>query len=191
MNFFQVFYLTRFSKPAGHRRLLRHIQSDHPRKILEVGIQHGDRTVSILNMVLHFCGDKSDVHYCAIDPFEARTAEDGHGLSLRKAHRLISSFEIKSRLIPLSPEIAVKQLYLDRLIEKVDLAVISTPNLDWLKNSCTALTEIIHESAGIFIGIPASAPSQVEFEKVGLSELVSLANHPDQLPHSRYSKNAA
>ena len=191
MNFFQVFYLTHFSKPVGRRGILRHIQSDHPRKILEVGIQHGDRTVDILNMVLHFCGDKSDVHYCAIDPFEARTAEDGFGLSLRKAHRLISSFEIKSRLIPQAPEIAVKQLYLDRLIEKVDLAVISTPNLNWLKGSCTALAEIIHESAGIFIGIPAPTPSQVVFEKIGLSELVSLANHPDQLTHSRHSKNAA
>ncbi|MCL2349738.1 MAG: hypothetical protein FWC50_15915 [Planctomycetaceae bacterium] len=152
--------------------------------------------MSILNMVLHFCGDKSDVHYCAIDPFEGRTTEDGRGLSLRKAHRLISSFEIKSRLVPLAPEIAVKQLYLDRLIEKVDLVVISTPNLDWLKNSCTALLEIIHESAGIFIGIPPSslsqsASSQIEFEKVGLTELVSLANHPDRLPYSRYSKNAA
>jgi len=183
MKFFQTFYLTHFSKPSCHRTIYRHIQSDHPRKVLEIGIQRAERTLNMIQMILKYCGEKSDVHYCCIDPFEARTATDGPGLSLRKTHRLINKFGIQTRLIPLPPSNAIRQLHLNRQIEKVDLLVIATPDGKWLPGCMTSLRELIHESAGIFFGVPAlNHDGGFAFEKVDLSDLEYVAAHDGQLP---------
>lgn len=183
MKFFQTFYLTHFSKPVSHRAIYRYIQSEHPRKVLEIGIQRADRTMMLLQMLMKYCGEKSDVHYCCIDPFEARTLADGPGLSLRKAHRLVSQFGIKSRLIPSTPTGAVKQLHLNRLIEKVDLAVIAMPETQWLTGCMNSLTELIHESAGIFLGLPTHDQDEMyAFEKVDFADLEYIAAHDGQLP---------
>ena len=183
MKFFQSFYLTHFSKPISHRVIYRHIQSEHPRKVLEIGIQRAERSLNIIQMLLKYCGEKSDVHYCCIDPFEARTVVDGPGLSLRKTHRLIQQFGIQTRLIPLPPANAVKQLHLNRLIEKVDLAVIAMPDTKWLPGCVTSLRELIHESAGIFYGVPNSKDEGgFVFEKVDISDLEYIAAHDGQLP---------
>ena len=183
MKFFQTFYLTHFSKPASHRAIYRYIQSEHPRKVLEIGIQRAERTMTLLPMLLKYCGEKSDVHYCCVDPFESRTPADGPGLSLRKAHRLISQFEIKSRLVPSSPVSAVKQLHLNRLIEKVDLVVIATPETQWLSSCMTSLRELIHESAGIFLGLPTQNRDEMyAFEKIDFADLEYIATHDGQLP---------
>ena len=183
MKFFQTFYLTHFSKPISYRAIYRHIQSEHPRKVLEIGIQRAERTRIMLQLLLQYCGEKSDVHYCCIDPFESRTPIDGPGLSLRKAHRIISPFGIQSRLIPSTPESAVWQLHLNRLIEKVDLAIIATPDLTWLTTSMASLRELIHESAGIFVGLPTSENAGVyAFEKIGFSDLEFIVAQDGLLP---------
>ena len=183
MNFFHSFYLTHFSKPAGHRAIYRHIQKEHPRKVLEIGIQRAERTLIMLQMMLQYRGDKSDLLYCCIDPFESRTPNDGPGLSLRKAHRLISRFGVTSRLIPATPACAVRQLHLDRLIEKVDLVIIATPNTSWLSGGISALRELIHESAGIFFGKPIPESNMMyEFAKIDFSELEFIATNDGRLP---------
>lgn len=191
MKFFQTLYLTHFSKPISHRAIYRHIQSEHPRKVLEIGIQRAERTMTLLQMLLKYCGEKSDVHYCCVDPFESRTITDGPGLSLRKAHRLVSQFEIKSRLIPSTPVGAVKQLHLNRLIEKVDLLVIAMPETKWLTDCIHSLAGLIHESAGIFLGLPTGNRNEMyEFEKIDFSDLEYIATHDGQLPQ-RMMKRAA
>jgi hypothetical protein len=187
MRFLQTFYLTHFSKPVSCRNIYRHIQQEHPHKVLEIGIQNGVRTLTMLKLLLQFCGEKSDVHYCCVDPFESRTSEDGPGLSLRKAHRMINKLEISSRLIPSLPINAIRQLYLDRMIEKVDLVIVAAPKTDWLKPCLAAFRELIHESAGIFFGIPTQKPEeQYFFEKIDLDVLEYIASHNGQLPqHNR------
>ena len=182
MTFFHSFYLTHFSKPADHRAIYRHIQSEHPRRVLEIGIQRAERTLIMLQMLIKYHGKASDVHYCGIDPFESRTPTDGPGLSLRKAHRLISRFGVTSRLIPATPSCAVRQLHLDRLIEKVDLVIIATPNSSWLSGSISALGELIHESAGIFLGTPIPESNMMyEFTKIDFSELEFIATSEGRL----------
>jgi len=183
MKFFQSFYLTHFSKPVCHRAIYRHIQSEHPHKVLEIGIQRAERTLNMIQMLLKYCGEKSDVHYCCIDPFDARAAADGPGLSLRKTHRLIQQFGIQTRLVPLPPTNAVRQLHLNRQIEKVDLVVLATPDVKWLPDCMASLSELIHESAGIFFGIPASKDEGgFAFEKIDLADLEYIAGHNGQLP---------
>ena len=183
MKFFQSFYLTHFSKPVSQRAIYRHIQSEHPRKVLEIGIQRAERTLTLMQMLIKYCGEKSDVHYCCIDPFESRTSVDGPGLSLRKAHRLIGQFGVKTRLVPSAPASALRQLHLNRLIEKVDLAIIATPDTQWLPACIGSLSELIHESAGIFFGVPTQNRDEMyTFEKIEFSDLEYLAAHDGQLP---------
>ena len=190
MKFFQSFFLTHFSKPVSHRAIYRHIQSEHPRKVLEIGIQRAERTLNMIQMLLKYCGEKSDVHYCCIDPFEARTVADGPGLSLRKTHRLIHQFGIQTRLVPLPPANAVRQLHLNRQIEKVDLVVLATPDMKWLPDCVTSLRELIHETAGIFFGVPViNHEGGFAFEKIDLADLEYIAAHDGQLPGR--SKHAA
>ena len=183
MKFFQSFYLTHFSKPASNRAIYRYIQSEHPRKILEIGIQRAERTLNMIQMLLKYCGEKSDAHYCCIDPFEARTTTDGPGLSLRKTHRLVNKFGIQTRLIPLPPANAIRQLHLNRQIEKVDLAVIAMPDMKWLPGCVSSLCELIHESASIFFGVPGlNVEEGFTFEKIDLSDLHYIAAHDGLLP---------
>ena len=182
MNFLQSFYFSHFSKPVCDRVLFRTIQSDRPRKILEIGIQRGTRTINLLQMVLRYCGEPSEVHYTAIDPFEGRTAADGPGLSLRKAHRLIGQLGVKSRLSPLPAELAVKQMYLDRVIEKVDLAVIATPSLEWFAGSEFHLLELIHPSATVFVGLATGIPDEpFIFEKFHFTGFEQVLHDPNRL----------
>ena len=183
MNFFQTFYLTHFSKPVGHRTIYRYIQAEHPCKVLEIGIQRAERTQKMMQVLLNNCGKKSDISYCCIDPFEARTSADGPGLSLRKTHRLLGKFGVPLRLVPLTPSVAVRQLHLNRLIEKVDLVVIATPDTEWLSESMTALSELTHDSAGIFYGVPTQGVGGMyAFEKMDLANLEYVATHAGQLP---------
>ncbi|MDR1960334.1 MAG: hypothetical protein LBQ54_15085 [Planctomycetaceae bacterium] len=182
MNFFQSFYITHFSKPVCDRVIFRHIQADRPQKILEIGIQRAVRTLNLLQLAIRYCGELSDIHYTAIDPFEARTQADGPGLSLRKAHRLISQWGVRSRLCPLPPELAVKQLFLDRVIEKVDLVVVAMPSLDWFSVCAPHLSGLIHESAGIFVGIPCATPAEpFTFEKFNFTDFEQILHDPELL----------
>lgn len=182
MNFFQSFYFFHFSKPVCDRVIFRTIQTERPRKILEIGIQRGTRTLNLLQMVLRYCGEASEVHYTAIDPFEGRNVADGPGLSLRKAHRLIGQLGVKSRLSPMPPELAVKQLFLDKVIEKVDLAVITTPSLEWFAGCKTHLLELIHPSAAIFIGFATGVPTEpFVFEKFHFTGFEQVLHDPDRL----------
>lgn len=183
MKFFQTIYLTHFSKPESHRGIYRYIRSEHPRKVLEIGIQRAERTLNTIQLLLKYCDEKPAVSYCCIDPFEARTSVDGPGLSLRKTHRLLSKFGIPTRLVPLPPADAVRQLHLNRLIEKVDLVVIATPEADWLSGCLTSLHELTHKSTGIFFGIPTPNTDEMHtFEKISFSDLEYLATHTGQLP---------
>jgi hypothetical protein len=97
------FYLCYLSKPQGLRpfyRLLRKHSHGRPvRKVAELGIGRGERTLRVLEFCEH--GDAST--YTGIDLFEARQNGDGPGLSLKEAHKLLAAKGVKVRLVPGDP----------------------------------------------------------------------------------------
>jgi hypothetical protein len=100
-------YLGYFSQPRGLRplyRLLCKRRKRQPiRKITELGVGPGDRTLRVLEL----CGPTDETAYTGIDLFEARQNGDGPGLSLKEAHKKLTTTGAKVRLIPGDPNSAL------------------------------------------------------------------------------------
>lgn len=102
-GFLRTFYLCYLSKPAELRpfyRLLKKELRRRPiRRIAELGIGSGERTLRMLEL----CGVDDETTYCGIDLFEARQNGDGPGLALKAANKLLSSTGTKPKLVPGDP----------------------------------------------------------------------------------------
>lgn len=149
MNFFQTFYLTHFSEPKDEQILYRHIKQHRPHVLLECGIQRGERMLNMLRLARKVSTNRDDLEYVCTDPFEGRTEEDGPGLSLRKAHKLLSKMGIRHRCIPAPAETGVALI--SRSVKNVDLLVLATPSLDWLAGKGAVLAVALREDAAVFM----------------------------------------
>jgi hypothetical protein len=74
-------YLCSFSKPPEDRLLYKAIHDARPAGIVEIGIGSGQRAMRMLEVAAFF-RPAAALRYTGIDLFEARTAEDGPGLTL-------------------------------------------------------------------------------------------------------------
>lgn len=119
VGFFRSLYLRYFSQPKADRALYKLLKKQPMRKILELGIGTGERTLR----VLEHCPASDETSYTGIDMFEARQNGDGPGLSLKSAHKLLSASGAKVRLVPGDPMGALSRSA--NAIGKQDLIVIS------------------------------------------------------------------
>jgi hypothetical protein len=92
-------YLSYLSQPAAERILYRLVRKYHARKILEIGIGTGRRTLRMFEAASHATAEGS-LSYTGIDMFEMRSAGAGPGLSLKLAHRQLRADRVKVRLVP-------------------------------------------------------------------------------------------
>jgi predicted O-methyltransferase YrrM len=99
---FRLFYLSYLSHPATDRILYRAIQRHSIRKILELGIGTGQRALRMIEVAGH-CGRPEGVHFTAVDRFETRTVDDGPGVTLRSAYRMLRGTGARVRLVPGDP----------------------------------------------------------------------------------------
>ena len=95
----RLFYLLHLSKPASDRLVYREIRRLKARKVVELGLGTGQRAVHIIEVLKEF-HEVRDIHYTGVDLFEARTAADGPGISLREAHCLLKATERGSNSFP-------------------------------------------------------------------------------------------
>lgn len=82
-GFFRRVWLTRFSRPAADRPLMRELLRQRPAKILELGLGTLDRTERLLRIAASL----RPMHYVGLDRFEARLPDDPPGVTLKEAHR--------------------------------------------------------------------------------------------------------
>jgi hypothetical protein len=118
----RLLYLLYLSRPTGYRLVYRAIHRQHPRKILQLGVgnvQAGLRMIEVASRST----PPSQLCFTGIDPFEARSAADGPGVTLKMAHRLLSATGARVRLIPGEPSAVLAQVA--NSLGKVDLMVIS------------------------------------------------------------------
>ena len=94
-------YLAWFSKPAGERTLYRSIRRNRVRSIVEMGVGMGVRSRRMLSVALRYRGDQT-VRFTGIDLFEARGHENP-GLTLKRAHRMLSREHVKVQVVPGDP----------------------------------------------------------------------------------------
>ena len=116
-------YLAYFSKPVGDRIIYRAIRKRKVCKILEIGIGKADRAARMIAVAQRGAGGEA-IRYVAIDPFEARRPEDGSGLSLKEAHRLLKSTTAQVQLIPGDPAAALTRAA--NALRNMELVIISS-----------------------------------------------------------------
>jgi len=117
------FYLSHLSKPSGDRLIYRTIARRKVQSVLEIGIAVGQRASRMIEMARRF-HPVAEVRYAGIDPFEARSAMDGPGVTLKMAHRLLHSTGAQVQLIPGDPLAALSRTA--NSLGQVDLMVVSS-----------------------------------------------------------------
>lgn len=159
MNFIRSLYLTYFSAPAENRALYQAVCRLKPTRIVELGMQRGLRTLNMLELAKQFHPAK-DIEYFCVDPFESRIVEDGPGLSLRKAHKLLTQCEVRAKPIPDRPESSLP--FLTGQVSDADLLVVATPSLNWIFEQRSALADLLKPSGMAYLG--ESQPDGSPFE---------------------------
>jgi hypothetical protein len=115
-------YFTYFSQPSSDRIIYRLIRKHRVRKILELGIGAGRRTVRMLEAAGRG-NTAGPASYTGVDLFEMRSPTGPKGLSLKLVHRQLRATGAKVRLVPGDPFAALARSANE--IGPCDLIVIS------------------------------------------------------------------
>jgi hypothetical protein len=94
-----LFYLLHLSRPSSNRLVYREIRRQKGRKVVEIGLNTGERAIHVIEVLREF-HEAKDIHYTGIDLFEARTEADGPGMPLRDAYRLLRATQARIQLVP-------------------------------------------------------------------------------------------
>ncbi|MEA1949954.1 MAG: hypothetical protein U9N87_01100 [Planctomycetota bacterium] len=91
----------------------------------------------------------AEIHFTGIDPFEARCAGDGPGVSLKLAHRQLSATGAKVKLIPGDPLSALARAA--NSLGNTDIVIISAPqNLSEMDAAWFFVPRILHADSVLF-----------------------------------------
>jgi hypothetical protein len=112
------------------------------------------------------------VQYIGIDPFEDRTPDDGPGLSLKEAHRLLARTGARIQLLPGDPATALARAA--NSLKNVDLVVISAgPNVAELAPMWFYFPRMLH--AGSVVLVEEKQGSELAFRQLTLVEIRHMA----------------
>lgn len=164
MNFLHNLYLSYLSQPAQNRCLYKYVLSERPRRIVELGIQRGDRTEQLIKLAVSQVEMPEMIEYCCSDPFENRSPEDGPGISLRRAFKKLNGTGADFRSFAMEPDVGIYQIA--KLIKKVDMLIIATPNHDWIFERMGVFAPMLHDSSGIFLGFRENLEAPYHFERI-------------------------
>jgi hypothetical protein len=115
-------YLSYLSAPAADRPIYRSLRRQPVRRIVELGVGDAQRSVRMIEMAGRLV-PVGEIQYTGIDPFEDRTAQDGPGVTLKLAHRLLRRTGATVRLVPGDPLDGLARTA--NALGKIDLLVIS------------------------------------------------------------------
>lgn len=145
-------YLSRLSKPIHHRALYRTIRSQRFVRVVEIGVNDGERAKSIISVALMACGE-ADIRYTGIDLFEASEARDA-GMSLKEAHRMLHDLSTQVRLVPGDSAAALSRCANE--LRGTDLVVISANYLDSIRSAWHFLPRMLHKDSQVWLESPAA-----------------------------------
>jgi len=168
----QVLYYCHLASPSSDRVLYRAIRRSQARNILELGVGTGRRAVRLIRMAqCHHAAEQ--VRYVGLDPFEARTAHDGPGTTLKLAYRTLRATGASVRLLPGEPLAALAQAA--NSIGEVDLAVFSSP-LDptRLAETWFYVPRLLHPQSEVYVETPLPGERR-QVRRVEPAEIAALA----------------
>jgi len=144
----RAFYLSYLSTPASDHSIYRAICRHQVRRILELGIGTGRRSLRMIELagLLH---PLPQVELSGMDLFESRSAADGPGMSLKTAHRLLGRTGARIQLIPGDPCTALARSA--NRLQPFDLVVISA-GLDpqSLARAWFYVPQLLHDRTQVF-----------------------------------------
>jgi hypothetical protein len=145
----RVFYLSHLSKPASDRPIYRAICRERIRKILELGIGVGERAVRMIEVAGRFCSPR-EIEFSGTDLFEARSAADGPGVTLKMAHRLLGGTGARIQLVPGDPCAGLARVA--NGLGEVDLVVISARLApQYLARTWFYVPRLLHDRTQVFL----------------------------------------
>jgi hypothetical protein len=98
-NGLKALWLAYFSQPAADRILYRTIRKRKLRRIVEIGIEGGQRALRMISLAKRY-RPVAEVRYTGIDWFEGRASESAATLSMKQAYRLLRGTSARIHLIP-------------------------------------------------------------------------------------------
>ena len=142
-------HLSYLSTPASDRPVYRAVCRRKARRVLELGVGVGQRATRMIEAAGRFHPQR-EIFYCGLDPFEARSAVDGPGVTLKMAHRLLSATGARIQLVPGDPCEGLTRTA-NRLGE-VDIVVIAS-RLDpkRLGRAWFYVPRLLHEKSEVFL----------------------------------------
>jgi len=120
---FQTLYYSYLAKPRSDRLLYQAICRNRVRNILELGVGRGSRAVRLVRMAQRYHA-AAEVRYVGLDPFEARTVNDGPGTTLKLAYRMLRATGARVQLLPGEPLATLGRAANN--IGGIDLAIFSS-----------------------------------------------------------------
>jgi hypothetical protein len=115
-------YFAYFSRPACDRAVYRAIRRQRVRRILAIGLGSGERAVRMIRTAQRYHA-AAEVRLTALDLFEARSASDPAGLSLKQAHRLLTATGARVQLVPGDPFTALA--HCANALQNTDLVILA------------------------------------------------------------------
>ena len=146
-------YLSYFSQPPSDRPIYRAIRSHRVRRIVEFGVGLGQRAVRMIEAASLFA-PRQKILYTGVDLFEARSSDEGPGLTLKMAHRKLKSTGARIQLLPGDPFTVLSRSA--NGLSGTDLIVISErQDKDSLARAWFYLPRMLHGSSSVFIEEPS------------------------------------
>jgi hypothetical protein len=168
----KLFYILHLSKPAANRLVYREIRRLQPRKILELGVGTAQRAELMIQLAGEFHAP-AELLYTGVDPFEDRSEQDGPGISLREAHRLLKATGAKVQLVPGTPADGLSRVA--NMLGKVDFILFSAPaDAEQASRTWFYVPRLLHEQTQVFLETRGDRDETV-IRPVSVSEIRNLA----------------
>ena len=165
----RAFHLAHMSKPVEDRPIFQWILKGHVKRILELGLGRGDRSVRLIETAskLH---DPRAIYYTGIDLFEGRDSSLDAGLTLKVAHQRLAQTGVHVRLVPGDAFSGVARIA--NSLKDVDLVVISGDQPgETLNRAWFYFPRMIHAASQVFLQKPCEPGEIAPYDCIGAEEI--------------------
>lgn len=171
-------YLRHFAKPAHDQTLHRFVHQHGVVRIAQCGLGNLERTLRLIEVAGADNGGQG-IELVGFDKFESRAATDGAGLSLKAAHKLLSSKGIKHRLLPGDPAGSI--VAMANSISEVDLLLVSVEhNTSELDRAWFYVPRMLAAGGVIFLEERQAKADEFVWRQLTAAELNQRATRPRQ-----------
>ena len=171
----RLFYLLYLSQPAGDRAIYRAVRRGGAKKVLEIGIGTGKRSLRIIELASR---DGGPAEFIGIDLYEAHPAGASR-ISLKSAYAMLKRTRARARLVPGDAFSALARTANE--IGPCDLIVISRDQFgEPLDRAWFYLPRLLRANTCVYIERAADGERPGRFELLSHDEIQRRAAPPSR-----------